>query len=114
MNRFAALGDLERVRQMLDAQPDRIRETRPSGRRPLSAAIEKGHYDIARLLLERGADPNWDEPDAPKGRALHAAARACELWLVELLLAHGADPNSGATLLATRFSRPALPRSNGC
>ena len=68
---------------------------RPSGRRPLSAAIEMGHYDIARLLLERGADPNWEEPDAPKGRALHAATRACELWLVELLLAHGADPNSG-------------------
>jgi ankyrin repeat protein len=90
-----ALGDLERVREMLDAQPERIRETRPSGRRPLSAAIEMGHYDIARLLLARGADPNWEEPSAPKGRALHSAASAGELWLVELLLAHGADPNSG-------------------
>jgi ankyrin repeat protein len=89
-----ALGDLERARKMLDAHPERIRETRPGGRRPLSAAIEKGHDDIARLLLERGADPNWEEPDAPKGRALHSAARAGKLWLVELLLARGADPNS--------------------
>jgi ankyrin repeat protein len=88
----SALGDLQRVRQMLDELPECIRETRPSGRRPLSAAIEAGHYDIARLQLERGADPNWDEPDAPKGRSLHSAARAGEFWLVELLLAHGADP----------------------
>ena len=89
-----ALGEIERVRQMLDAQPARIGEMRPSGRRPLSAAIEGGHHEIARLLLERGANPNWAEPTAPKGRALHSAARAGQLWLVQLLLAHGADPNS--------------------
>jgi len=90
-----ALGDLAQVRQMLDAQPERIRETRPSGRRPLSAAIENGHFEIARLLVERGTDPNWEDIGAPKGRALHSAARSGQLWLVELLLAHGADPNSG-------------------
>ena len=91
----AALGDIEHVKQILDADPARIRETRPSGRRPLSAAIEAGHDAIARLLVERGADPNWGEPTAPKGRALHAAAVAGKRELVELLLARGADPNSG-------------------
>jgi len=90
----AALGDIAQVRRILDADPARIRETRPSGRRPLSAAIEAGHDAIARLLVERGADPNWGEPTAPKGRALHAAASAGRRDLVELLLAHGADPNS--------------------
>ena len=39
-------------------RPARIRETRPNGRRPLSAAVEFGHERIARLLLERGADPD--------------------------------------------------------
>jgi ankyrin repeat protein len=90
----AALGDIDDARRILDADPSRIRETRPSGRRPLSAAIEAGHDAIARLLLERGADPTWREPTAPKGRALHSAARAGNRELVELLLAHGADPNS--------------------
>ena len=90
----AALGDIDLVRQMLDAKPARIQETRPSGRRPLSAAIEAGHDAVARLLLERGADPNWSEPTAPQGRSLHAAARAGKRELVELLLDHGADPNS--------------------
>ena len=63
----AALGDVDTVRRILDTAPGRISETRPSGRRPLSAAIEAGHDAIARLLLERGADPNWREPTAPKG-----------------------------------------------
>jgi ankyrin repeat protein len=90
----AALGDIERARQILDAEPARIRETRPSGRRPLSVAVEFGHDDVARLLLERGADPSWDEPTAPKGRSLHGAASAGNLAMVELLLAHGADPNA--------------------
>ena len=90
----AALGDIDQVRRILERDPARIRETRPSGRRPLAAAIESGHDAIARLLVERGADPNWSEPTAPKGRALHAAARAGKRELVELLLARGADPNS--------------------
>lgn len=89
----AALGDAAQVRQMLDANPDRIAEKRPSGRRPLSAAVQFGHQEIVRLLLERGADPTWEEPTAPGGLALHEAVRAGHRALVELLLAHGADPN---------------------
>jgi ankyrin repeat protein len=91
----AALGDLAGVSQMLDRDPGRIGEGRPCGRRPLSAAVERGHESIARLLLERGADPSWPEgADAPRGLALHAAARAGHTGLVTLLLDHGADPNA--------------------
>jgi ankyrin repeat protein len=79
---------------MLDAEPRRIAEKRPSGRRPLSAAVQFGHDEIVRLLLERGADPTWEESTAPRGLSLHDAARAGKRALVELLLAHGADPNS--------------------
>ena len=88
-----ALGELAGVRRMLDENAARISETRPDGRRPLSAAIEFGHDDIARLLLERGADPCWEESDAPHGTSLHAAARRGNLSMVQLLLDHGADPN---------------------
>ena len=105
----AALGDIERVRQILDAEPARIGETRPSGRRPLSAAIEAGHDAIARLLLERGADPNWGEPTAPKGRSLQVAAGAGKRELVELLLAHGADPNSNVDSSGNAVSAAATP-----
>ncbi|HUF25533.1 MAG TPA: ankyrin repeat domain-containing protein [Gemmatimonadaceae bacterium] len=90
----AALGDRERVVAMLEEDPSRIRESRPNMRRALAAAAQFGHDAIARLLLERGADPTWpDADDSPRGAALHAAARAGNRPLVELLLAHGADPN---------------------
>jgi len=90
----SALGDIEYVRRSLDADPARIREIRPYGRRPLSAAVEFGHDAIARLLLDRGAEPSWPEQGSPRGASLHYASRAGNLPLVELLLAHGADPNS--------------------
>ncbi|MGH9159312.1 MAG: ankyrin repeat domain-containing protein [Vicinamibacteraceae bacterium] len=90
----AALGDHARVAAMLDENPERIREARPCGKRPLSAAIEFGRDDIARLLLDRGANPNWSEGAwATQGFALHAAARLGNRELVELLLDRGADPN---------------------
>ena len=116
----AALGDLDRVASILNGDPTRIRETRPDGRRPLSSAVEFGHEDIVRLLLERGTDPNWpDANDSPKGAALHAAARAGDRGLVSLLLAHGADPNGyvdsagNATFAAKTPELRALLRAHG-
>lgn len=89
----AALGDFDRVKAILEKDPAQVREARPSGRRPLTAAVEFGHDDIARYLLDRGADPSLPEASAEKGAALHIASSRGNHDLVELLLKHGADPN---------------------
>jgi ankyrin repeat protein len=69
---------------------------------PLNSAAAGRHADVARLLLESGADPN-----ARQGRGwtpLHSAAHNGDEEMVVLLLAHGADPaatnDDGATVLS--------------
>ena len=89
----AGLGDLDQITALLDQDRESIRNARANGRRPLSTAIEFGHGAIARLLRDQGADPRWPELGAEHGASLHAAARAGDRELVELLLARGADPN---------------------
>jgi ankyrin repeat protein len=53
-------------------------------------ASHSGHSELAKLLLERGADPN---ADGAGYTALHTAILRGDLKLVNALLAHGADPN---------------------
>jgi ankyrin repeat protein len=117
----AASGDLAHVQRLLDADPTQISHTRPSGKHALAAAVEFGHPLIARMLLDRGADPNSpDGATAPRGAALYAAARSGDRPLIELLLAHGADPNGwidsggSATYIArTRELRDLLMANGG-
>ena len=59
---------------------------------PIVAAAKSGDFEAVRTRLAGEQDPT---PDAKisRGLALHAAARAGNRPLVELLLDHGADPN---------------------
>jgi ankyrin repeat protein len=91
----AALGDLDRVKAILGENATAIRGLRANGRRPLSAAVEFRHDAIVRLLLDAGADPRWPEYGSAKGASLRiAVSKPNNRATVELLLAHGADPNS--------------------
>ncbi len=58
---------------------------------PLHSAAASRSLDIARLLLEHGADPDARQLD--DFTPLHEAAANGQLELVSLLLAHGADVN---------------------
>ena len=91
----AALGDESRVRELLRSDAALANETEPGGKRPLSAAAERGHAAIVHLLLEAGAQPNLPEgPNCPRGHALWAAAHFGHLQIAERLLEAGADPNA--------------------
>jgi ankyrin repeat protein len=91
----AFVGNLERVRELLDREPALANQASDhrSGT-PLVLAAQRGHLEVVRLLLERGADPNLsEEGNAPHGRALYSAVYDRHLEVARLLLEHGANPN---------------------
>jgi uncharacterized protein len=59
---------------------------------PLHSACAVSNLDIARLLLENGADPNAKQMRG--GTPLHSAAHNGQTELVRLLLKHGANSNA--------------------
>ena len=58
---------------------------------PLFYAARMGQKDVVQLLIEKGADPNWQHLN--EWTPLHMAAGKCHPDVVRMLLNAGADPN---------------------
>lgn len=86
----ASRGQLESVQSLLDAgaDPNEPEERNAPHGRALYSAVYNRHYDVARLLLERGANPNQEvesSADAPSIAIMNSDTRT-----IQLLAAHGA------------------------
>lgn len=97
----AIQGNLEAVQQHIKAGSD-LNEKEPSrGSSPLITAAVFGKTDVARALVEAGADVNYQNNEG--STALHSAAFFCRTEIVKLLLENGADKsltnNAGRTPL---------------
>src|SRR5262245_850645 len=89
----AQSGDVETLRQRLDARPDLINALAGRGfpkATALHLAAFRNQHEAARLLIERGAD--LDAREFPDNAApLHFAAMYGDLDMVRLLVEAGAD-----------------------
>lgn len=90
----AALGDVERVRTLLGEDPSLLDKRSADGFPALGLAIFFRQPQVARFLIERGADVNAPANNAQRVAPLHAAAAVCDRESLQLLLDRGADPNA--------------------
>lgn len=92
----AHLGNLEMVRYLLDSGADTRGVLGRIGN-PLVEACRRCHEDVIDLLLEHGADPNFegDEERSIAGNPTVTAAAKGSLVIVRKLIDHGADIDYG-------------------
>jgi ankyrin repeat protein len=81
-------GDLEKVKTILQSQAEWLNSPDQNQKTPLHLALELGHADIAKYLIEQGADINLKDKD--KSAPLHNAAYLGNLEIVDILLKKGA------------------------
>lgn len=93
LHRAAADGDQEELRRLVAAGDHGLNAFDELGRTPLHYAVEGEHYRAAEWLIQQGANVNAHD-EATIGEApLSLAVRRDYPQMVELLLAHGADPD---------------------
>jgi cytohesin len=85
-------GDAAAVRKLLAANPKLANTPNEHGHLPLQAAFRGRDLELAKILLNAGADVHARERDT--GTALHFAAANGPKQAVELLLAKGAKVDS--------------------
>jgi ankyrin repeat protein len=104
-----ALGRRDRVAALLREDPDLSTADAPDGFSGLGLAIFFGHPETARLLVDAGADVNRPSQNSFRVTPLHSAVESGSLEMLDLLLSHGARPDTeesaGATPLQSATAR---------
>lgn len=100
----AAEGNVDAVKQHIAAGTDfNQKDPNPDGSKaaPLGISAAFGHTEVAKALIDAGAEINSRDKDG--STPLHTAAFMCHTGIVQALLAKGADKaarnNTGVTAL---------------
>lgn len=88
----AILGEVEVVRAALVAGQN-VDDFAPDGFTLLGLAVFFGHPELARALIDVGADPSLRADNAQNVGPIHAAVARGDLASLEALLLAGGDPN---------------------
>ena len=94
LHEAAALGEVDRVRAVLQADRSRVAEFSSDGYALLGFGTFFGHPEVDKVVLEFEPDVNAQARNAQRVGALHAAAAVRDHELMRILLERGADPNA--------------------
>lgn len=89
----AALGEVDRLRELLDAEPTSVTAYSGDGFTALHFAAFFGRPDASALLLERGAEVDAFGRGWMTGTALHSAVSRLQSEIARILLDAGANPD---------------------
>ena len=98
-----ALGDRKRALDLLKRDPSLLQSYSEDGFPALGLAVFFRHPDLARELIERGADVNAAARNPQRVAPVHSAATVQDHATMRLLLERGADPNARQQLGFTPF-----------
>ena len=89
----ASIGDLDRVKSQIENQPRLINSFAADGFTPLGLSCFFGHIDVAKYLIEKGADTSQASDNPLKVAPIHSACTISNYEIAELLVLNGADVN---------------------
>jgi ankyrin repeat protein len=90
----SVLGKIDRIQEILKANPDRVSEHAPDGFTPVALAAFFGQTAAVKALISAGANVNAAARNALKVAALHAAVAGGKIDIVKAILEARADPNA--------------------
>jgi ankyrin repeat protein len=89
-----AAGRTAEVLEQIDRDESLLEARNPDGWSPLHLAAFFGHTELAKGLLNRGANVDGRSSNALENTPLHAAAAGGSIRVMQLLLENGADVNA--------------------
>lgn len=98
-----ALGDRRRALELLHRDPSLVQSYSEDGFPAAGLAIFFQHPELARELIERGADVNAAARNPQRVAPVHAAAAVRDHATMKLLLERGADANARQQMGFTAF-----------
>jgi ankyrin repeat protein len=94
LHEACAVGAADRVRLLVAQRGSRILdEHSPDGFTPLALACFFGHQELAGYLVDQGANVRLAATNPMKVAPLHASVAGRHFWIVQMLVANGADVN---------------------
>jgi uncharacterized protein len=89
----AAFGDVDRLTELLSNEPSLVTSYSGDGFTAMHFAAFFGRYEVAALLIERGAEVDAFGRGWMTGTAMHSAVSRLQSDVVRILLEAGANPN---------------------